>query len=66
MTEVKDLDVKTLEYVVSMLDADIKTYKDFFHKTDSQVKRNKYKATGNYIVFLRNEIKTLIEEQREA
>lgn len=63
--EVPKLDVQTLEYVVSILDADKEAYRDSFYKTDTPVKQSKYRAIGNYITFLRNELKTIIEEQQE-
>ena len=64
--EVPNLDVPTLEYVISMLNDDIKDYNRFVDKTEDAVKRNKYRAIGNYITFVRNELKTIIEEQQEA
>ena len=64
--EVPYLDVPTLEYVISMLNDDIKDYNRFVDKTEDSVKRNKYRAIGNYITFVRNELRTIIEEQQEA
>ena len=64
--EVPTLDVPTLEYVISMLNDDIKDYNKFVDKTEDAVKRNKYRAIGNYITFVRNELRTIIEEQQEA
>ena len=64
--EVPTLDVPTLEYVISMLNDDIKDYNRFVDKTEDSVKRNKYRAIGNYITFVRNELRTIIEEQQEA
>lgn len=60
------LDIQTLEYIVSMLNDDIKDYNRFVDKTEDSVKRNKYRAIGNYITFVRNELRTIIEEQQEA
>ena len=64
--EVPYLDVPTLEYVISMLNDDIKDYNRFVDKTEDSVKRNKYRAIGNYIIFVRDELRTIIEEQQEA
>ena len=64
--EIPTLDVPTLEYVISMLNDDIKDYNRFVDKTEDSVKRNKYRAIGNYITFVRNELRTIIEEQQEA
>ena len=64
--EVPYLDVPTLEYVISMLNDDIKDYNRFVDKTEDVVKRNKYRAIINNITFVRNELKTIIEEQQEA
>ena len=61
--EIPTLDVPTLEYVISMLNDDIKDYNRFVDKTEDSVKRNKYRAIGNYITFVRNELRTIIEEQ---
>ena len=63
--EVPTLDVPTLEYVISMLNDDIKDYNKFVDRTDDAVKRNKYRAIGNYIAFVRDELRTIIEEQQE-
>lgn len=59
------LDAQTLEYVISMLNDDIKDYNRFVDKTDDSVKRKTYKAIINQITFFRNELKTIIEEQEE-
>lgn len=64
--EVPYLDVPTLEYVISMLNDDIKDYNRFVDKTEDSVKRNKYRAIGNYITFVRDELRTIIEEQQET
>ena len=64
--EVPYLDIPTLEYVISMLNDDIKDYNRFVDKTEDLVKRNKYRAIINNITFVRNELRTIIEEQQEA
>ena len=64
--EVPTLDVPTLEYVITMLNDDIKDYNKFVDRTDDAVKRNKYRAIGIYIAFVRDELRTIIEEQQEA
>lgn len=64
--EVPYLDVPTLEYVISMLNDDIKDYNRFVDKTEDSVKRNKYRAIINNITFVRDELRTIIEEQQEA
>ena len=63
--EVPNLDAQTLEYVISMLNDDIKDYNGWIDRTEDAVKRNKYRAIGNYITFVRNELRTIIEEQQE-
>lgn len=63
--EVPTLDVPTLEYVISMLNADIKDYNGWMDRTEDAVKRNQYRAIINNITFVRNELRTIIEEQQE-
>ena len=63
--EIPTLYVPTLEYVISMLNDDIKDYNKLIDRTDDDVKRNKYRAIGNYIAFVRDELRTIIEEQQE-
>ena len=63
--EIPTLYVPTLEYVISMLNDDIKDYNKWIDRTDDEVKRNKYRAIGNYITFVRDELRTIIEEQQE-
>lgn len=64
--EVPTLDVPTLEYVISMLNADIKDYNKWMDRTEDAVRRNQYRAIINNITFVRNELRTIIEEQQEA
>lgn len=64
--EVPYLDVPTLEYVISMLNDDIKDYNKWIDRTEDAVKRNKYRAIINNITFVRDELRTIIEEQQEA
>lgn len=63
--EVPTLDVPTLEYVISMLNDDIKDYNGWMDRTEDAVKRNQYRAIINNITFVRNELRTIIEEQQE-
>ena len=63
--EVPHLDVPTLEYVISMLNDDIKDYNKWIDRTDDEVKRNQYRAIINNTTFVRNELRTIIEEQQE-
>lgn len=64
--EVPYLDVQTLEYVISMLNDDIKDYNKWIDRTEDAVKCRTYRAIGNYITFVRDELRTIIEEQQEA
>lgn len=64
--EVPTLDVPTLEYVISMLNDDIKDYNGWMDRTEDAVRRNQYRAIINNITFVRNELRTIIEEQQEA
>ena len=64
-TEIPNLDVPTLEYIVSMLEAEIEASGDAFNKSDAPAMRIRYRTIGTYAIFLKNEIKTLIEAQRE-
>ena len=63
--EVPTLDVPTLEYVISMLNDDIKDYNKWMDRTEDAVGRNQYRAIINNITFVRNELRTIIEEQQE-
>lgn len=63
--EVPTLDVPTLEYVISMLNDDIKDYNGWMDRTEDAVRRNQYRAIINNITFVRNELRTIIEEQQE-
>ena len=64
-TEIPKLDVPTLEYVISMLNDDIKDYNKWIDRTDDEVKRRTCRAIINNITFVRNELRTIIEEQQE-
>ena len=63
--EVPTLDIPTLEYVISMLNDDIKDYNGWMDRTEDAVRRNQYRAIINNITFVRNELRTIIEEQQE-
>ena len=63
--EIPHLDVPTLEYVISMLNDDIKDYNKFMDRTEDAVKRSQYRAIINNTTFVRNELRTIIEEQQE-
>ena len=64
--EVPKLDVPTLEYIVSMLEAEIEASGDAFNNANIPVMRTRYRAIGSHAIFLKNELKTLIEAQQEA
>lgn len=64
--EVPKLDVQTLEYVVSMLDAEKEAYRDRFYKAVDTVIQNRYRAIFSHMISLKKEITDLIEEQREG
>lgn len=60
------LDAQTIEYVVSMLEAEIEAYREGYYKTDSPIMRTRYKAIFTHAIFFKREIKDLIEAQQEA
>ena len=62
--EVPKLDVPTLEYIISMLEAEIEASGDGFNQTDVPAMRIRYRAIGSHAIFLKNELKTLIEAQK--
>lgn len=63
--EVPKLDVQTLEYVVSILDAEKEAYRDRFYKAEDTVIQNRYYAIFSHMISLEREITDLIEEQQE-
>lgn len=64
--EVPKLDVPTLEYIISMLETEIEASGNCFNQTDVPAMRIRYRAIGSHAIFLKNELKTLIEAQQEG
>lgn len=60
------LDVKTLEYIVFMLDAEKEAYREGYYKADTPVMRGRYHAIFSHMISLKREITDLIEAQQEA
>ena len=60
------LDLQTLEYVVSMLDAEKEAYREGFEKADSPVIRGRRHAIFTHMISLKREITDLIEAQQEV
>ena len=60
------LDVKTLEYIVSLLDAEKEAYREGYYKADSPVIRGRRHTIFSHMISLKREITDLIEAQREA
>ena len=64
--EVPKLDVPTLEYIISMLETEIEASGNCFNQTDVPAMRIRYRAFGTHAIYLKNELKTLIEAQQEG
>lgn len=63
-TEIPKLDVPTLEYIISMLETEIEASGNCFNQTDVPAMRIRYRAFGTHAMYLKNELKTLIEVQQ--
>lgn len=69
MTEVKDLDVKTLEYVLSMVHEDYEATKDmytYWKREESGVVAHVYGLQTHRFFKLTEKIRDLIREQQES
>ena len=60
------LDVPTLEYIVSMLEAEKEAYREGYYKADTPVIRTRRCAIFTHMISLKREITDLIEAQQEV